>query len=256
MIILVFALLLTLAVIASSPFLNIVEANHNTTPIISTRNHFEPYFGNLNYFAHSRTDYDIISDIPHCSPSRELVIYVHGWDNDKEEAIDKFNIVKKSLSSLGFTQPMIGFIWDSDINWYAAKNAATQNGDKLAQFVLHYKEECPNAEIRLVGHSLGTRIILNTLDSLYNNQLWTERGYKITSVHVMGAAVNPAELSVSSLYFGRPIENVTLSFGNKFSPEDDVLEEVYYEIENHRALGEAGAENMGIYLPSNYVKLR
>jgi hypothetical protein len=229
-------------------FVDSAEANHRTTPIVSTRNHFWPY-GVLNWWWHTPTDY-IAADIPGCSQNREIVIHIHGWGINEEQAIDRFNIIKKSLVSLGYTQPIIGFTWDSDLFWNNAVNAASENGRKLAEFVLDYKMACEHADIRIIGHSLGARVVLNTLASLYNNEIWTERGYKIASAHLMGAAVNPVELSED--YFENSIQSITNQFHNKFSPQDDVLEGDYYTVHGHRALGEIGARHTGLSLPANY----
>jgi hypothetical protein len=234
--------------LSSILFVNSADANHRTTPTVSTRNHFWPY-GILNWWWHTPTDY-VLTDIPGCSPNREIVIHVHGWGINEEQAIDRFNIIKKSLISVGYTQPIIGFTWDSDLYWNNAVNAATQNGHKLAQFILDYKMACEHANIRIVGHSLGARVVLNTLESLYNNGIWTGRGYTVASAHLMGAAVNPIE--VSGDYFGNSIQNVTDEFHNKYSPQDDMLEGLYYDVHGHRALGEIGVENIGLSLPANY----
>jgi Protein of unknown function (DUF726) len=246
-IVLVFAFTIVAVLLSSLFIVDFAEASHRTTPIVSTRNHFWPY-GVLNWW-HTPTDY-VASDIPGCSPAREIVIHTHGWGITEEQAIDRFNVVKKSLNSLGYTQPIIGFTWDADLFWNNAVNAAEENGHKLAQFILDYKIACEHANIRLVGHSLGARVVLNALDSLYDNEIWTERGYKVASVHLMGAAVNPIE--VSTVYFGTSIRNVADEFHNKFSPQDDMLEGFYYSVHRHRALGEVGALNIGIPLSPNY----
>lgn len=232
-----------------SPFLfvNSAEASHRTTPVVSTRNHFWPY-GILNWW-HTPTDY-VASGIPGCALEREIVIHVHGWGLNEEQAIDRFNTVKKSLLSLGYTQPIIGFTWDSNLFWNNAVNAASENGRKLAEFIVDYKMACEHADIRIFGHSLGARVVLNTLASLYNNEMWTERGYKIASAHLLGAAINPVELSED--YFENSIQSITEQFHNKFSPQDDVLEEDYYTVHGHRALGEIGAQHTGLSLPANY----
>jgi hypothetical protein len=45
---------------------------------------------------------------------------------------------------------------------------------------------------------------------------------------------------------------VTDEFHNKFSPQDYMLENDYFTLHGHHALGEVGAENNGISLSSNY----
>jgi hypothetical protein len=104
---------------------------------------------------------------------------------------------------LGYTQPVIGFTWDADLFWNNAVNVAGENGRKLAQFILIYKMACEHANIRIIRHSLGARVVLNSLASLYNIEIWIDKGYKIASTHIIGAAVDPVE--VSRYYFGKNI---------------------------------------------------
>jgi len=231
--------------------------NIPTTPIISTRGHFDLGSGAL--INPSPTSYETNGDIPGledggCPDS--LVVYVHGFDNTADSAIGKFNIAKKSFDFNGFTQPVVGFSWDSNtgllFGFNTAKFIAEQNGLKLGQFFLDFKNACSNSDIRLVGHSLGPRVIFFTLTSLNANAQWNNQNYQITSVHLLGAAVDNEFVSLNpSDGKGIAIEAVTCEFQNKFDPEDDVLEIFYIIEEFDIALGEDGAE-LGIPLPENY----
>jgi hypothetical protein len=42
---------------------------------------------------------------------------------------------------------------------------------------------------------MGTRVLLSGLDSLYRNQEWNNKNFKIASAHVMGAAVDNEEIA-------------------------------------------------------------
>ncbi|MDF2736268.1 MAG: hypothetical protein K0S93_124 [Nitrososphaeraceae archaeon] len=91
------------------------------------------------------------------------------------------------------------------------KRNSTKNGLKLAKFILDLKKFCSDADIHLVGHSLGASVILNALDRLHNDprlQLWNaeERDYRVDSVHLLGAAVNPEAISITQ-GFGNSIRN-------------------------------------------------
>jgi pimeloyl-ACP methyl ester carboxylesterase len=265
---LAFSILILLLVLPSLLFTNsIVEATPSTTPslsIVSTRGDFGLSSGDL-LFRHSPTSYDPpISEVaPICTPDREIVIYVHGWNADEQDALDQFNIVQASLDSLGYRQPIIGFSWDSNTiftgfnpfnwfdafdwtdDWQTAKEIAQKNGLKLGKFILDLKRSCANADIHLVGHSLGASVILNALDRLHNDprlNLWNAnvRNYKVDSVHLLGAAVSPASISITN-GFGFAIINEVDEFHNKYSIQDDTLETAYLSTERHRALGEEGA---------------
>jgi pimeloyl-ACP methyl ester carboxylesterase len=238
-----------LLLLPSLLFANSVDATHAITPIVSTRGDFGRFSGNL-MFGETSTSYEQPSSIPSCSTDREIVIYVHGWNADEEYAIDQFNVLKQSLINNGYTQPVFGYSWDSDtlgfFAWDVGKDIAQKNGLKLAKFILDFKAICEQAKIRLIGHSLGSWVIINALDSLHNNaifDLWNDNNYRVTSVHLMAAAVNPAEVSITR-GFGIPIRDEVEQFHNKYSQEDDVLETLYRDTEGHIALGEHGSQNM------------
>ena len=254
-----------LLLLSSVLFVKSIDATHATTPIVSTRDHFYIFNGYLT-FGHTYSDYEPPEVIPMCLPDREIVIYVHGWNADEESAISQFNIVKKSLESpeIAYRHPVIGFSWDSNTigiypwNWLFGKIIAEQNGLKLGKFILDYKEYCEQAKIRLVGHSLGASVILNTLERLHKDPellLWNSpvRNYKVESVHLLGAAINPKDASIRN-GFGIYIRDEVNQneFHNKFSPQDDTLETAYRNTERHIALGENGTGNILTGLSSYY----
>ena len=55
--------------------------------------------------------------------------------------------------------------------------------------------KCSDSKVRLVAHSLGSRVVLSSLDSLNNNQEWKNKNFTITSVHLLGAAFSHQEVS-------------------------------------------------------------
>ena len=264
-----FSILILLSLLPSLLFVNNIEATPSSTPltIVSTRGDFGLSSGNL-LLGHSATSYDPpISEVaPTCTQDREIVIYVHGWNADEQSALDQFDTVKASLDSLGYTQPIIGFSWDSNTkfsgwdwfdDWEDGKKIAQKNGLKLGKFILDLKSSCANAKIHLVGHSLGASVILNALDRLHNDQRlqpWNsaDRNYRFDSVHLLGAAVSPADISLTQGFGSAIISEVDDEFHNKYSIQDDTLEGVYLNTEGHRALGQVGAQGwqsgvQGIY---------
>ena len=181
---------------------------------------------------------------------QEAVVYVHGvWtardidDEVKESmfenAIESFDRARLSLESLGYAFPVIGFSWDSDTSlsqsgWQSAKLIAIENGPKLAQFIVDFKERCPQTVVRIIAHSLGARAVLGSLDSLNTNQVWNNNNFQIASVHLMGAAVDDDEVSkdasdvisldgIESAY-GKVIEEEVSEFYNLVNHQDDALE--------------------------------
>ena len=213
----------------------------------------------------------------------EIAIIVHGWSVDKNNAKERFDRVKMSLEHNNYYIPIIGFSWDSNIDWSDAKKMAKNNGPKLANFILELTDDCKQQphnkeiKIRLIGHSLGSRVILSALDSI-NEKLPSDDNYKIESVHLIGAAVDNEEISknygdylfdttnwynwetVKDVY-GGAIEERVIKFYNLYNPNDDILElrgypQIYPSFEFDSALGQSGYQIFpySIYysLPENY----
>lgn len=143
-------------------------------------------------------------------------------------------------------------------------------------FIVDYAHNCKyqynkDVDVRLISHSLGARVILGTLDELHNNPSWTNEGFKILSVHLMGAAVDDEEVSknpsdvtedvtndanIKSAY-GEAIQGEVIRFYNLYNPQDSMLQldpfsptnlvyEIYPFFESDLALGQAGRQQQGI----------
>ncbi|HSF00400.1 MAG TPA: alpha/beta hydrolase, partial [Nitrososphaeraceae archaeon] len=125
---------------------------------------------------------------------------VNGKTLGSENAREIFDRARLSLNNTKYNITVIGFNWDSNITvqvkeWEIAKDVAKSNGLKLAQFILDFKKDCPNTDIRLIAHSLGSRIVLSSLDFLNKNPEWNNKNFKIESLHLLGAAVDNEEVS-------------------------------------------------------------
>jgi Alpha/beta hydrolase of unknown function (DUF900) len=249
--------------------------------IVSTRGHFDNMTGEL-LTEHNKTNYTA-SNIPGLQSGEcqnEIAIIVHGWSLNEDKANERFVRANMSLAYNNYTSDnnsIVGFTWDANLNennWNLAKFIAKDNGPKLAKFILDFKIKCPNTDVRLVAHSLGSRVVLSALDNLYNNQKWNKEKFKVTSVHLMGAAVDDEEVSKDLSYviknpaivknmskwydvfgiksaYGKAIENVTSHFYNLFDPKDKALIKKYTIDENDTALG-LKEKQEGITTPSNY----
>ena len=171
-------------------------------PLISTVGDFNHTTGKL-ITGHNPIEYNA-SNIPglqinDCPPQKEIAIYINGFlVNGKslgsENATEIFDRARLSLNNTGYDVTLIGFNWDADIKndkaWEVTKDVAKSNGLKLAQFILDFKKVCPQTDVRLIAHSLGSRIVLSSLDALHENQEWNNNNFTIASVHLLGAAVD------------------------------------------------------------------
>ena len=179
---------------------------------------------------------------------------IHGLRNNESGALAKFKIAQHRLGQLGYKSPIVGFSYDSNtkgVQYKSHEKQATQvgviiakkNGKNLAKFILHTKRKFPNLKIRLVGHSLGSQVILSTLSNLKNKPL-------VEAVYIFGASI-PSD-SASLQKHGKLIhKTVRQKFINYYSKFDGVLKYAYLQNLIPEPIGYSGANGK---TTSNYVQ--
>ena len=203
----------------------------------------------------------------------EVAIFIHGWGQNETGAKERLDRVKMSLEKNNYTHPLVGFSWDSDREWNAAQFLAKWNGPKLADYIVGLMDNCKqhhgkDIKIRLIGHSMGARVILSSLDSLHKNATWNDGNFKVASVDLLGAAVdneevtmNPGDILVDKTNWGSPksdyggaIQEEVVRFYNLYNPKDNVFELIYPLFEGDFALGQSGYQKLPypITFPKNY----
>ena len=197
-------------------------------PRISTRGYYDLLTGktlkNNSYYLYPKKDFKKLID------SKELTIMIHGLRNDNAGAIAKVVLAKNRLRKLGYSYPVIGYSYDSNTTGahlvkYAKRSLsvgqkiAKKNGKNLGKFIEDFKSENPNIKIRLMGHSLGTQVILSTLEYLAKKK----KNFGIVeSVYFFGASIT--EEIPSSKKYGKILQNiVNKKIVNHYAPTDEVL---------------------------------
>jgi Alpha/beta hydrolase of unknown function (DUF900) len=169
----------------------------------------------------------------------EIAIIVHGWPLNETQAKERFDRAKMSLEHDQYPVPIVGFSWESNTTWANAKQIANENGPELAHFIFDYKNTCKHqhnkdVNVRLVAHSLGARVVLSTLEGLNNIAAWNTNHFNITSVHLMGPAVDDEEVSRNAsdtgdsfldddIVYGKFIQKEVVHFFNLYDREDNML---------------------------------
>jgi len=196
-------------------------------PRISTRGYYDLSYGTTlkknPYHLYPKKDFEKLIG------SKEFTIMIHGLGNDNAGAVEKVIIARNKLRRLGYHFPVVGFSYDSNTTgghlMAFAKHAlavgqiiAKKNGRNLAIFIEDFKSISPKTKIRLMGHSLGSEVILSTVEILsrknYNNGI-------IESAHFFGASI-PSD--VPSSKYGRLLQRVIRGkIVNYYSPNDEVL---------------------------------
>lgn len=183
----------------------------------------------------------------------EFTIVIHGMRNNRSGALAKFAMAQKRLRQLGYKHPVVGFTYDANVKnahihsqesraIRTAKIIAKKNGANLARFISQFKRKNPQTGIRLMGHSLGTEVILYALHMLWKKKM-------IDSVHYFGSSA-PSD-SFQPKQFGRIQNTVSGRIINYYSPQDDVLRYAYEQRLTKNPIGYLGKEGKSV---SKYVQ--
>lgn len=215
----------------------------NRIPRISTRGFYDLSSGkklkNKPYDLYPRKFFETLDKIP------EMTIMIHGLRNNKSGALAKFSIAQNRLRQLGYKHPVIGFSYDSNtkgVQYKSCEKKATDvgriiarnNGCNLSKFIVDIKRKFPHLKIRLMGHSLGSEVIIHTLAKLKNKTGVVE------SVYFFGASI-PAD-SVTPRKFGKILQKtVKQKIINYYSRHDEVLKYAYESGLIEKPLGYCGA---------------
>lgn len=210
-------------------------------PRISTRGFYS--LKNGNTITNKKYDFYPAGRLEHLSQYPEIVIVVHGFRNNKSGALAKFRLVKKHLINLGYKYPVIGFSYDANVvgaslkskqkkSYQVGKKIAKKNGKNLAYFIEYVKIQNPQMRIRLIGHSLGTEVILYSLEQLSKK---IENKNMVESLHFFGSSAN------SNISKKTNSEKILVTIRSKiknfYNPNDEVLKESFQNNPGHKPLG-------------------
>jgi len=162
--------------------------------------------------------------------TKEVTIMIHGLQNNNAGAVAKVLLARNRLRKLGYSHPVIGFSYDSNTTGAHlikhAKHAlavgqiiAKKNGRNLGKFIQDFKTTSPKTKIRLIGHSLGSQVILSTIEYLAKKKQNTGI---IQSIHFFGASITAD--TPSSKKYRKILQNiVNKKIVNHYAPTDEVL---------------------------------
>lgn len=217
-------------------------------PRITTRGHFETSDGVQLTDGNDATNVEYAGDdFPgvHKPATDELLVFVHGWDNDEESAVCTFGTAASTFETEGYHEPVVGYSWDSDHGWTDATEIAERNGAKLAAFTRTYTDDNPDVTIRYVAHSLGARVALAALEDLRER----ERLEAVDSVSILAGAADADAVSTTGTY-GDAISEAAGRVDNYWMSDDSTLNWAYSIAEWDDAIGNAGCDGTP---PGNYA---
>ncbi len=224
----------------------------------STRGHVDN--GDLTK-GHDKFGYEVSGAVPGMNGpvADDIMVVVHGLNNTETKGVNRFGLARESLQHNGYGGVVIGFSWDGATNWdpfgatgyRTAKHNAMANGPKLAQFLTDLQKANPEARIRVIGYSMGARLVAEAVYALDSEDRFAGDSFKIASVHLVGAAIDDEHLQTDSRY-GKAIERRVDKFFNYYSPTDSKLGKYFPPLEADRAVGRHDVEDPS-KAPKNYV---
>lgn len=197
-------------------------------PRISTRGYYDLFSGRTKkssgYYLYPRRSFEKLYG------QKEISIMIHGLRNDRAGAVNKFEIARRRLRQIGYKHPVIGYTYDANTKGahlkktelhalHTGQKIARKNGHNLAQFIADFHEKSPKTRIRLLGHSLGSQVILGAVEDLAKS---TKNRGLIESLHFFGASIT-ADIPASKKYGPKLQAIVNKKIINYYAPTDEVL---------------------------------
>lgn len=211
-------------------------------PAISTRGYFD-------------ADGDVRDGVDSTDPERRgewavddasaLVVYVHGLNAAPEDALNQAHTLRTALETTESPLPVVSYTWDSDRDWAPAKRTADANGPALADWLAQWAAE-DGRPIHLVGHSLGARVIGETLVALADG----DRTTTLATTTLLGGAIPAGSLRQGERY-GDAVAAATPELTNVYSGRDQVLGLFYRAADGTNAVGHVGC-HYPVGPPENY----
>ncbi len=153
-----------------------------------------------------------------------MIVCIDGFLSEKTTT--QFSDWLEGLNTLEINSKVYGFKWQAKnynyipnkglSTWYEAVSNSLIAGEELSKYIISKKSKNPNLEITLMGHSLGARVIFNTLHHLINSNI------KVNRVFLFGGAKGRDIIEWTDVSFA-----IREGIYNFYSKKDGVLKNLY-----------------------------
>lgn len=185
------------------------------------------------------------------SPTGDVLIFVHGYNNDIETVLWRQKQLQKDLEAEGWKGVVVGFDWPSEnstLNYLEDRSDATEVAASLvrngiSRLASGQKAGC-QTNVHLLGHSTGAYVIMEAFAQAEKNGALFKQPWRVGQVAFIGGDVASSCLRVDSEW-AAPLFRRIMRLTNYSNPNDKVL-----AISNAKRLGvEPRAGRVG--LPDN-----
>ena len=131
----------------------------------------------------------------------DLLVFVHGYNNDQKIVMERHAQLKRDLSSVGFKGEILSFDWPSDnkaLNYLEDRHDAKMTAMQLVTDGIRALSDQQTPEctinIHLLGHSTGAYVIREAFDDADDARL-ANNAWAVSQVVFIGGDVSSASMS-------------------------------------------------------------
>ncbi|WP_254524169.1 alpha/beta hydrolase [Natrinema caseinilyticum] len=152
-----------------------------------------------------------VSDAP--QGEDEVVFNVHGY-TASSESVSAAKRFRNTARQLGYTETVTAVTWDDSGDPETAIASARETGDTFARWLAEYTTECRDTTIRILGHSMGGIVQMETLAGI-DGSFTVETADSIGSYAVADGPCKDGP-------FYDPIRNSAAAVRNYYSTNDGI----------------------------------
>ncbi|RFC31284.1 MAG: Alpha/beta hydrolase of unknown function (DUF900) [Candidatus Nitrotoga sp. MKT] len=141
----------------------------------------------------------------------DLLVFVHGYNNDQKIIMDRHTQLKRDLTSVGYKGEILSFDWPSDdkaLNYLEDRHDAKKTAMQLVTDGVRAlsEQQAPDCtiNIHLLGHSTGAYVIREAFDDAddarLSNNSWTVSQIVFIGGDISASSMSQGDSSTDSLY--------------------------------------------------------
>ncbi|MXN66744.1 alpha/beta fold hydrolase [Stappia sp. GBMRC 2046] len=163
------------------------------------------------------------------SPTGDVLIFVHGYNNDIPIVLKRMRQLRRDLQAEGWRGEVIAFDWPSEnstLNYLedradAAKVAHSLVTEGIDLLIQKQKNGC-STNIHLLGHSTGAYVIMEAFAQAEKVGAYFKSDWRVGQVALIGADVSTNSLNLTSDW-SKPMFRRIMRLTNYSNPFDSVL---------------------------------
>jgi esterase/lipase superfamily enzyme len=190
-------------------------------------------------------------------PAGDMLVFVHGYNNDQAVVMERHRQLRRVLSAGGFDGTVVSFDWpssDSSINYLEDRSDAKQTAlrlvtDCILLFSRYQLADC-QVNVHLLAHSTGAYVVREAFDDADDRPQMAQHNWTVSQALFIGADISRSSMEAGSSKSSSLVRHC-VRITNYWNPFDSVL-----KLSNIKRVGVAprlGRVGLPDKAPSNAV---